>query len=77
MAAVAVPTLSINPRRVDVITSVSFDVDRKDLKVAYPSGHETKADDGDAMQIMVAIAVDKTREDAVMVDFCYGLMGKL
>jgi hypothetical protein len=73
MAAVAVATLSINPRRVDVITSSSFDImDRKDLTDAYPFGYETKADDGDAIKI-VAIAVDRTMEDAVMVDVCCNL----
>lgn len=75
IVAVVVATLSINPRRVDVIISSSFDMDSKDLTDAHRSGCETKECEGDAMK-MVAIAADRKREDLVMVDVCFVVMNE-
>lgn len=73
MAAVMVAMLSINPRRVDVIISSSFDRDSKGLTEAHRFGYETKACEGDAMK-MVAITADRNRKDAVMVEVCFILI---
>ena len=49
----------MNPRRVEVRISPSFDIDRRDLIDAYFSGTETNADDGDMMEKVEQIATDR------------------
>lgn len=58
----------MNPRRVEVRISPSFDINRRDLIDAYFSGTETNADDGDMMEKVEKIATDRMNGWTVMVD---------